>query len=75
MHHYKEGTTEKVSEDVTKKGKIDDEYTTTIADDLPEYYELVAEPTNKAGTMTEEQIVVTYYYRLKKYQYTVHTRY
>ena len=71
VHHYKEGTTEKVSEDVTKKGKIDDEYTTTIADDLPEYYELVAEPTNKAGTMTEEQIVVTYYYRLKKYQYTV----
>ena len=71
VHHYKEGTTEKVSEDVTKKGKIDDEYTTTIADDLPEYYELVAEPTNKAGTMTEEQIVVTYYYRLKKYPYTV----
>ena len=71
VHHYKEGTTEKVSEDVTKKGKIDDEYTTTIADDLPEYYELVAEPTNKTGTMTEEQIVVTYYYRLKKYQYTV----
>ena len=58
VHHYKEGTTEKVSEDVTKKGKIDDEYTTTIADDLPEYYELVEEPTNKTGTMTEEQIVV-----------------
>ena len=71
VHHYKEGTTEKVAEDVTKKGKIDDEYKTTIADDLPEYYELVEEPTNKTGTMTEEQIVVTYYYRLKKYQYTV----
>ena len=71
VHHYKEGTTEKVSEDVTINGKIDDDYTTTIAEDLPEYYELVAEPTNKAGTMTEEQIVVTYYYRLKKYPYTV----
>ena len=71
VHHYKEGTTEKVSEDVTIDGKIDDEYTTTIADDLPEYYELVAEPTNKSGTMTEEQIVVIYYYRLKKYPYTV----
>ena len=71
VHHYKEGTTEKVSEDVTIDGKIDDDYTTTIAEDLPEYYELVAEPTNKAGTMTEEQIVVTYYYRLKKYPYTV----
>ena len=71
VHHYKEGTTEKVSEDVTKNGKIDEKYTTTIADDLPEYYELVAEPTNKSGTMTEEQIVVIYYYRLKKYPYTV----
>ena len=71
VHHYKEGTTVKVSEDVTINGKVDDEYTTTIADDLPEYYELVTEPTNKAGTMTEEQIVVTYYYRLKKYPYTV----
>ena len=71
VHHYKEGTTEKVSEDVTLNGKIDDDYTTTIAEDLPEYYELVAEPDNKNGTMTEEQIVVTYYYRLKKYPYTV----
>ena len=71
VHHYKEGTTEKVSEDVTINGKIDDEYITTIAEDLPEYYELVAEPDNKNGTMTEEQIVVTYYYRLKKYPYTV----
>ena len=71
VHHYKEGTTEKVSEDVTIDGKIDEEYTTTIADDLPEYYELVAEPANKSGTMTENQIVVIYYYRLKKYPYTV----
>ena len=71
VHHYKEGTTEKVSEDVTINGKIDEKYTTTIADDLPEYYELVAEPTNKSGTMTEEQIVVTYYYQLKNYPYTV----
>ena len=71
VHHYKEGTTEKVSEDVTLNGKIDDDYTTTIAEDLPEYYELVVEPDNKNGTMTEEQIVVTYYYRLKKYPYTV----
>ena len=71
VHHYKEGTAEKVSEDVTINGKIDDDYTTTNAEDLPEYYELVAEPDNKNGTMTEEQIVVTYYYKLKKYPYTV----
>ena len=71
VHHYKEGTTEKVSEDVTIAGKIDEEYTTTIADDLPEYYELVVEPANKSGTMIEDQIVVIYYYSLKKYPYTV----
>ena len=71
VHHYIKGTTTKLSEDVTIKGKIDDKYTTTIADDIPEQYELVAEPTNKSGTMTEEQIVVTYYYQLKNYPYTV----
>ena len=71
VHHYIKGTTTSLSDDVTIKGKIDDKYTTTIADDIPEQYELVAEPTNKSGTMTEEQIVVTYYYQLKNYPYTV----
>ena len=71
VHHYIKGTTTSLSADVTINGKIDDKYTTTIADDIPEQYELVAEPTNKLGTMTEAQIVVTYYYQLKNYPYTV----
>ena len=71
VHHYIKGTTTSLSDDVTIKGKIDDKYTTTVANDIPEQYELVAEPTNKSGTMTEEQIVVTYYYQLKNYPYTV----
>ena len=71
VHHYIKGTTTSLSKDVTIKGKIDDKYTTTKADDIPEQYELVAEPTNKSGAMTEEQIVVTYYYQLKNYPYTV----
>ena len=71
VHHYIKGTTTSLSDDVTIKGKIDDKYTTTVAKDIPEQYELVAEPTNKSGTMTEEQIVVTYYYQLKNYPYTV----
>ena len=71
VHHYKEGTTDKLSGDVTITGQVDDSYTTTAATDIPGYYELAAEPANKAGTMTVDQIVVTYYYRLKSYPYVV----
>ena len=71
VHHYIKDTTTSLSADVTINGQIDDEYTTTIANDIPEQYELVAEPDNKAGTMSKEQIVVTYYYQLKNYPYVV----
>ena len=72
VHHYKEGTSESLSADVTINGKVDDEYTTTVATDIPSKYELVAEPDNKAGMMTVEQTVVTYYYRLKETGVDVH---
>ena len=72
VHHYIEGTSESLSEDVTINGKVDDEYTTTVATDIPSKYELVAEPDNKTGTMTVEQTVVTYYYRLKETGVDVH---
>ena len=65
VHHYKENTTEKLSNDVTINGKVGDSYTTQVATDIPQNYELVTTPTNATGTMTEDQIVVTYYYRLK----------
>ena len=65
VHHYKENTTEKLSRDVTIDGEVGEKYTTQVATDIPQNYELVAEPANKNGTMTEDQIVVTYYYRLK----------
>ena len=71
VHHYIKGTTTKLSEDVTVNGKIYDEYTTNVASDIPEQYELVETPTNATGTMTKNQIVVTYYYQLKNYPYTV----
>ena len=71
VHHYIKGTTTKLSADVTIKGKITDTYNTTVAKDIPEYYELVAEPTNKTGKMTKDTIEVIYYYQLKKYPYTV----
>ena len=71
VRHYIKGTTTKLSEDVTVNGKISDEYTTNVASDIPEQYELVETPTNATGTMTKNQIVVTYYYQLKNYPYTV----
>ena len=71
VHHYIKDTTTKLSEDVTINGKIADDYDTTEAKDIPEYYELVSEPLNKKGKMTKEAIEVIYYYQLKKYPYTV----
>lgn len=72
VHHYEEGTTEKVPsrtggtvEDEVIAGKVGDNYTTNVSSNIAQNYELVAEPANKNGTMTENQIVVTYYYRLK----------
>ena len=65
VHHYKENTTEQLSKDVTINGEVGDSYTTQVATDIPKNYELVTTPTNATGTMTEDQIVVTYYYRLK----------
>ena len=65
VHHYLEGTTEKVSDDVSIDGKVGDAYATTVATEIDEKYELVAEPNNKNGTMTEETIEVIYYYRVK----------
>ena len=69
VHHYKEGTTEKVPsrtggtvEDEVIAGKVGDNYTTNASGNIAQNYELVAEPANKNGTMTENQIVVTYYY-------------
>ena len=65
VHHYKENTTEQLSKDVTINGEVGDDYTTQVATDIPQNYELVATPAYASGKMTEEQIVVTYYYRLK----------
>ena len=72
VHYYEEGTTNKVSEDVEIPGKVFDNYETVSADDVPSKYELVAEPENKNGTMTEDEITVIYYYRKKATQVIVH---
>ena len=65
VHHYKEGTTESLSDDETSIGDIGTEYATSPANDIPANYELVATPENATGTYAEGETIVTYYYRLK----------
>ena len=68
VHYYKEGTEEKVSEDVVLNGYVGESYTTEEADDIPPEYELVSDPVNKNGTYADGQIVVTYYYRVRSFE-------
>ena len=75
VHHYIENTTERVPSitkgqvvaDETVQGKVNDQYKTSGSSNIANNYELVTSklPANATGVMTEEQIVVTYYYRLK----------
>ncbi len=74
VHHYIDGTQNKVPSksggevsDELITGKVDDKYSTNASSNIANNYELVTSklPTNASGTMTEEQIVVTYYYQLK----------
>ena len=81
VHHYIENTTTQVpskTEGVTvadelKEGQVFDEYETSPSNKISNKYELVETklPTNAEGTMTEEQIVVIYYYKLKDAKVTV----
>ena len=71
VHHYKLGTTEEVAPDQVISGKVDSTYTTSVSSEVPEYYEKVSDSGNTQGTMSVNQIVVTYYYRLRKYPYTI----
>ncbi len=54
-------TGEKLTEDEIIKGNVGDEYKTERKV-IENYQKAEPEPTNKEGTMTEEEIVVTYYY-------------
>ena len=65
VRHYEEGTTIKLSEDVTIDGRVDDLYITEAATDVPIKYELSVIPVNANGTMTEDTIEIIYYYRVK----------
>ena len=75
VHYYIEGTGDSVplanggvAEDKTYVGEEGEEYATNSIneDELNERYELVEMPANANGTYEYNEIVVTYYYRLKQ---------
>ena len=70
VEYIEEGTNRKLSNDVTRTVYYGDTYTTTSANDIPQNYTLVAEPTNKNGVVDDTSVVngqikVTYWYRKK----------
>ena len=72
VHHYIEGTTDKVpnneggvNEDQVINGRVDDAYNTAVITTIPVNYKVVNTPANAAGTMTVDPIEVTYFYKLK----------
>ncbi|MBS5863856.1 MAG: MucBP domain-containing protein [Clostridium sp.] len=72
VNHFIEGTTTPLSQTIVTEYKKGQTYTTDVAIDIPEEYELVKIPSNATGIIDESEIVVTYYYRLKPtYQYKI----
>ena len=69
VHHYLEGTEEIVpgSEDdqINEERERGSEYTTSPATGIDEKYELVEVLGNPSGTLTENETIITYYYRVK----------
>ena len=73
VHHYKDGTVEKVADDERLHGEIGKNYTTAPKVDL-EQYELIIEklPSNASGVYTEDRQDVIYYYKERTAQLIVH---
>ena len=72
IHHYKDGTTEKLAEDETLTGEIGTNYTTAPKDIAD--YEVVIEklPSNVSGKYTEDVQEVIYYYKQTPVKFIVH---
>ena len=73
VHHYIDGTEDKVFDDESIVGNIGESYTTSPKMDLEEY-ELVLDklPANASGVFTEDVQEVIYYYQEKKVTLTVY---
>ena len=79
VHHYIQGTTQEVeladgktAQDETYEGKQGEPYTTSAIspEKLNPKYELVETPVNFEGTYEGEEIIVTYYYKVKEFNIT-----
>ena len=58
-------------QDVLIEGRQGEDYITSEAENVKHNYELVEIPANAQGKFEETPTEVTYYYKLKKYDYTV----
>ena len=73
VHHYIEGTNQKVPskvygqvvEDEIQEGYVGQSYTTNVSSNIQENYQVVSNSGNVTGTMTRTPIEVIYYYRLQ----------
>ena len=79
VHHYIEGTTNPVAlkdgslaEDETDSGKEGEAYTTDALtpEELSDKYEIAEIPENWEGTYGTNEVIVTYYYKVKQIQVT-----
>ncbi len=72
IHHYKDGTTDKLAEDETLTGEIGTNYTTAPKDIAD--YEVVIEklPSNASGQYTEDVQEVIYYYKQTPVKFIVY---
>lgn len=68
VHHYIDGTTEKLAEDELITGRVGRLYETNPSSSIPPIYEVVNEKisVDAMGIMKREDQEVTYYYRLKE---------
>ena len=73
VHHYIEGTNQKVPskvygevvEDEIQEGYVGQSYTTSASGNVQENYQVVSNSGNVTGTMTRTPIDVIYYYKLQ----------
>ena len=81
VHHYIEGTNQKVPskvygqvvEDEIQEGYVGQSYTTNASSNVQENYQVVSNSGNTTGTMTRTPIEVIYYYRLQPADITENT--
>ena len=65
VHHYIEGTTEKLADDEIIKGFPGDQYLTNVSSQVPNNYEFVSTSGNAEGIIGAQRQEVIYYYKLK----------